>query len=58
MKSGELFDIALLVVTAICIVLAFATVTSPLNFLAGIFFGSSLTMTIRRIYKNTKHGAD
>lgn len=56
MKSSELFDIALLGVTAGCAIIAFATVTSPLNLAAGIFFGSSLTMTIHRIYKNSKRG--
>lgn len=56
MKSSTLFDITLLVVTAICIGLTFATSIEPLKFTAGVLFGSSLTISIHHFYKDIKRG--
>ncbi|MBR2519722.1 MAG: hypothetical protein IKE46_08060 [Selenomonadaceae bacterium] len=58
MKSSELFDIMLLIVTALCIVITAAIADKPIYFLAGICYGSSLTISLYSIYKRHKNGAD
>ena len=58
MKSSELFDIMLLIVTALCIVITAAIADKPIYFLAGICYGSLLTISLYSIYKRHKNGAD